>query len=60
MLTAGGCRTPRPSLAFDVPELFLFGSPLAIMLLYRQMLPGSRCCYRDTIFGLLTIVSFVV
>ena len=39
---SGGGRTPRAILQFDAPELFLFGSPLAIMLLHRQMLPGSR------------------
>ena len=33
---------PRPALLFDVPELFLFGTPLAVVLLYRQMIPGNR------------------
>lgn len=37
-----GLRQPRPTLLFDAPELFLLGSPLALMLLYRQLIPGSR------------------
>ena len=38
----GGGRMSRPTLLFDVPELFLFGTPLAVVLLYRQMIPGNR------------------
>ena len=42
VVMGGGGRMSRPTLLFDVPELFLFGTPLAVVLLYRQMIPGNR------------------